>query len=294
MVLAAGLGTRLRPLTRAVPKPLLPLGDRPLLEHALRTIDAAGLGPQVVVNTHYLAASFESWRGEASLDVQLSHETVLLGTAGGIAAARPRFAPGPVVVLTSDVVLEKVPDGFRESASHGGMVLALAPRPRGAGTVGIDGDGHVVRLRGRTFGKEHQGGEYVGLMALGDQALDALPKIGCYIQDYALPLLERGGLIETRPYPYRFVIAGDDVPSYFAENLRWVDREGTGGVFVGPGASVASSVELRQSVVGRGAFVDGHGRVERCVIFPGARCTAPLEDMIVTPELQLSPSSWSA
>jgi NDP-sugar pyrophosphorylase family protein len=288
MVLAAGLGTRLRPLTQAIPKPLLPFGDRPLLEHALRTIDAAGLGPDVIVNTHYLAASFESWRGEAALEVQLSHEPALLGTAGGIAAARPRFAPGPVTVLTSDVVLEKVPDGFRESASHGGMVLALAPRPRGRGTVGIDRNGCVVRLRGRTFGTEHQGGEYVGLMALGDQTLDALPKIGCYIQDYALPLLERGGRIESRPYPHRFVIVGDDVPSYFAENLRWVDREGTGGVFVGAGARVASTVDLRHSVVGRGAFVDGHGRVERCVIFPGARCTAPLENAIVTTELKLS------
>lgn len=294
MVLAAGLGTRLRPLTNAIPKPLLPFGDRPLIEHAFRALNEAGLGAGVVVNTHHLPEAFERARPDFSLDVVFSHEPSLRGTGGGIAGARPLFEPGPVFVMTSDVVLEAIPSALRERANdEGGMVLAVAPRARGTGTVGVGASGQVVRLRGRLFGEEVAGGEYVGLMALGDEALAAMPEFGCYVQDYAIPHLARGGTVHTVPYTLGFWIVGDDVRSYFEENLRWLERERRGESFIGQGAAVGVEVELAQSIVGKGARLDGRGTIARSLVFPEARCTAPLSGALVSPSVTLQISSFS-
>ncbi|HEY8945226.1 MAG TPA: sugar phosphate nucleotidyltransferase, partial [Polyangiaceae bacterium] len=285
----AGFGTRLRPLTDELPKPLLPFGDRSLLEHALRTLAAAGLGEEVVVNTHHLPAEFERRRSGFSVPVRLVHEPEIRGTAGGIAGARSLFRAGPVVVATADIVLDAIPPGFRESAEDGGMVMAIAPRPRGDGPVGVGVNGRVVRLRGRTFGAEIEGGEYVGLLALGDRTLAQLPDRGCYVKDYALPLLERGGVLRAFRYTRGFAFPGDDLRGYLEQNLEWLRRRAAGAAYVAPGASVSATVELSDALVGSGARVEGSGMLRRVVVFPGACARGPLENVLVTPALGVVP-----
>jgi mannose-1-phosphate guanylyltransferase len=285
MVLGAGYGTRLRPLTDELPKPLLPFGDRSLLEHALTAIRDAGLGPEVVVNTHHLAEEFERRLESFSLGVRLLREPVLRGTAGGIAGARAWLEPGTIVILTADVVLERVPPGFRESAGKDDMVMAIAARPRGAGPVGVSAEGTVVRLRGRTFGVEAEGGEYVGLLALGERCVRELPELGCYIQDYAIPRLERGGVVRAFGYDGRFSLPGDDLAGYLDRNLLWLEQRGAETAYLGENASVARGVRLSQTVIGAGARVEGEGSLTRTVVFPGARAQAPLSSAIVTPKL---------
>lgn len=282
LVLSAGFGTRLRPLTDELPKPLLPLGDRSLLEHAFTALSEAGLGPDVVVNTHHLASEFERRRGSFSLQVHLLYEPSIRGTAGGIAGARALFDPGPVVVVLADAVLERVPAGFAESAADGGMVLAVARRPRGMGPLGVSEDGGIVRLRGRTFGNEAAGGEYVGLLALGEETLRQLPGQGCYIRDYALPLLTRGGRIKAFPYDHSYTLPGDNLSEYLEQNLRWLDRQGVGDRYLGQHASVGPGVQLARALIGDDATVEGEGIVQSTVVFPGARARAPLSRSIVT------------
>lgn len=280
-MLSAGFGTRLRPLTDECPKPLLPLGDRSLLEHALAVLERAGLGPDVLVNTHHLADEFEKRKASFSLDVRLVREPSIRGTAGGIAAMKDLFDPGPIVVLLPDVVLERIPPGFRESAADGGMVLAVSRRPRGVGTVGMNEAGEVVRLRGRVFGREATGGQYVGLMALGERTLHELPARGCYIADYAMPLLEQGGKIRAFFYEGSFSFAGDSLTNYLELNLSWLDHLG-GAPYLGPETQVSPGVRLDRALVGAGACLSGEGIVRCSVIFPGARARAPLSRVIVT------------
>ena len=87
MVLAAGLGTRMRPLTAATAKPLLPLGGRSLIDHALDRLLAAGIG-HVVVNTHWQAERLEAHlRARPAPSVALRREPSLLDTGGAVAAA---------------------------------------------------------------------------------------------------------------------------------------------------------------------------------------------------------------
>jgi MurNAc alpha-1-phosphate uridylyltransferase len=101
MIFAAGLGTRMGPLTRDRPKPLIPVAGRPLLDHALAL--AAPAARRIVVNTHYRAEMIAAHL--AGTDVLISHEPgPLLETGGGLRAALPLLGHGPVFTLNSDAV----------------------------------------------------------------------------------------------------------------------------------------------------------------------------------------------
>jgi N-acetyl-alpha-D-muramate 1-phosphate uridylyltransferase len=105
MLLAAGLGTRMRPLTDETAKPLLPLGGRSLLDHALDRLEAAGV-QVVVVNTHWQADRLEAHlaaRKEGPRTV-LRHEPALLDTGGAIRAALDALGSGPFFVVNGDTV----------------------------------------------------------------------------------------------------------------------------------------------------------------------------------------------
>jgi mannose-1-phosphate guanylyltransferase len=281
MVLCAGLGTRLRPLTEELPKPLAPVGDRPILAHIARELGRSGF-TEAVINAHHLSEILSQYVESLDLRIKVTYEPEILGTAGGIAAARPLLGPAPVLVHNGDILNVRLP---RELIDYGGegLCLALAPRRRGEGTVGVDRQGHVVRLRDERAGHEARGGDYVGVAALGRGCLDSLPRRGCLIGDWAMPVLRAGGRVDTVWVEGAWTDAGD-LSGYLAANLAWLDghTEGTSGSWLGEGASIGDEVRLDQCVVGPGARIVGRGLLQRCVIWPGARAVAPLSETIVT------------
>lgn len=105
MVLAAGLGTRMRPLTDRLPKPLVPLAGRPMLDHILDRLSAAGIS-KAVVNVHYLADQIERHlQGRTSPQIVISDERgVLLETGGGVVRALPMLGDGAFLIHNSDSV----------------------------------------------------------------------------------------------------------------------------------------------------------------------------------------------
>lgn len=278
MVLCAGLGTRLRPLTLEKPKPLVPVGDRPLLAHIAARLARAGFD-QLVINTHHLPDAFANLDASLGVEVQRVHEPRILGTAGGVAGARELLGEPPVVLWNGDILVEPPLEALCEGARSGGLALGVQPRAKGEGTVGVRADGRVVRLRGEVFGEEHAGGDYVGVAALGARCLAGLPSEGCLIGDWALPELRAGRPIETVAVPGGFSDAGDPA-AYLALNLAWLGGE---PVYLGVDAAVDAGVSLETCVIGAGARVVGAGRVRRVVAWPGAVVQAPLEDAIVTP-----------
>ena len=107
IVLAAGLGKRMRPLTATRPKPLVKIAGKPLIDYALETLRGAGVG-RVVVNVHYLADQMEAHlkRAARGLDIAVSDErAVLLETGGGIARALPLIGADPFFALNSDNIV---------------------------------------------------------------------------------------------------------------------------------------------------------------------------------------------
>ena len=108
MVLAAGLGTRLRPLTNLVPKPLVPVANRPLLEYTFALLAAAGVR-EAIVNAHHLADELE--RGLRALDaagiaLHVSRERRILGTAGGLKRAEAFLGGGTFLLLNGDFLVD--------------------------------------------------------------------------------------------------------------------------------------------------------------------------------------------
>jgi MurNAc alpha-1-phosphate uridylyltransferase len=103
MMLAAGLGTRMRPLTLTRPKPLIEVAGRSLLDRGVDALQRAGIS-EVVVNKHYLAGQIDSWaaaRTTPHIIVQ-DEEALILDTGGGVAKALPHLGPDPFFVLNSD------------------------------------------------------------------------------------------------------------------------------------------------------------------------------------------------
>jgi len=279
MILCAGLGTRLRPLTLELPKPLVPVGDRSILAHIAGELARAGLH-SVVLNTHHLPDAFASIREQLGIEAQVIFEPEILGTAGGVANAREQLGPAPVLLWNGDILARPPIAALFDAAASGGLALGVIPRQRGQGPVGLGADGGVVRLRDQAFGEEVAGADYVGIAALGEQCLRTLPSAGCLVGDWAIPELRRGGKIAAVPLEGGFDDAGDP-RAYLALNLRWLDEQGH-SAWVGEGASLAEGVRVIRSVVGPGAHVSGSGVVEGSVIWPGARATAPLSGVVVT------------
>jgi MurNAc alpha-1-phosphate uridylyltransferase len=104
MILAAGMGKRLRPLTDTTPKPLIPVGGKALLDHAVDHAVAAGV-THCVINTHHLAEQIHDHIKSAHphLHITLSHEPELLETGGGITKVLPHFQGQPFFVLNADI-----------------------------------------------------------------------------------------------------------------------------------------------------------------------------------------------
>lgn len=109
MVLAAGLGVRMRPITLSLPKPLIEIGGRSMLDRALDDLEAAGMS-SVVVNVHHLASLIEAHLlGRARPAIRISHEVTLLETGGGVTQALPLLGPEPFFVVNGDVLWRNGP-----------------------------------------------------------------------------------------------------------------------------------------------------------------------------------------
>lgn len=281
MVLAAGLGTRLRPLTDRCAKPLVPVGDRPMLAHVIERVRRAGV-ERVVVNAHHRAPDFARFV-DAHPEVVLSFEPDLLGTAGGVARARELLAPGPVLLWNSDIwadldaaVLVSTHRGDREAPE---ATLAVTLLSAGEGNVGLDAAGRIVRLRQERIASEASGAEFMGVHVIGERIRADLPERGCLVGDVYLPAIRRGALLRAFVFDARFLDVGS-LQGYLDANLAWLTARGA-PFWVGQGARIDSRVRLEETLVGDGASVEGEGALVRCVVWPGALVHAPLSDAVV-------------
>jgi len=158
MIMAAGLGKRMRPLTATKPKPLIEVGGKPLLDHVLEKLRLAGVR-KVVVNVHYLADALEAHLAtrEHGLEVVISDERgLLLETGGGLVKAAPLIDCDPFLALNSDNLWIDGPadtlrllasqwDGERMDALLLLVPLASALNHKGMGDFRLDRVGRLKR-----------------------------------------------------------------------------------------------------------------------------------------------------
>ena len=145
-ILAAGFGTRLRPLTEKVPKPLIQITSEPLIEYQIRWLRNAGIN-DIVINLHHLGSQIEEYLKDGSnlrVNIAYSWEDTILETGGGIFQALPLLKSDPFVVLNGDVWTNYSfkPDSIpSESLAH----LVLVPNPKGRSFGDFSLDGPFIR-----------------------------------------------------------------------------------------------------------------------------------------------------
>jgi mannose-1-phosphate guanylyltransferase/mannose-1-phosphate guanylyltransferase/phosphomannomutase len=131
MVLAAGLGTRLRPLTHEIPKPLVPVVNRPIMEHILELLANHGLN-EIAANLHWYADTIRGRFGDGSdlgVEITYSYEEELLGTAGGVRNVRDFFGDEPFVVMAADALTDIDLGALIRTHKGNDWVATLAVKP---------------------------------------------------------------------------------------------------------------------------------------------------------------------
>lgn len=187
VLLVAGLGTRLRPLTNSTPKCLLPIGGKPLMQIWFEKLETAGV-KEVLVNTHWLAEKVEAFIAEKRRGIgfktRLFHEPELLGSAGTLYANRQWLCNDdkPFFIIYGDnltwVDLDQM-RRFHETHDHPVTLgVFMAPRPERCGIAEIDDNGTVVSFIEKPENPKSNmaaGGIYIADRRIFDVFPDSLP-----------------------------------------------------------------------------------------------------------------------
>jgi NDP-sugar pyrophosphorylase family protein len=286
MILAAGLGTRMRPLSQLRPKPVLPVRGLPLVAYGLALLARHG-AQEIAINLHHQPDAVR----EAALRfappgvaLHFSLETELLGTGGGIRRLAGFLrASDPCLVLGGDMLLDvDLSAVVHRHREHGAaLTLVLRDDARGAtfGTIGVDDEGRVRRI-GRRFdlGGERRAGVYVHATVIDAAALDSLPErdVFGHLDEWLVPRLAagaddvRGEVLAPEACVWEPVGTPEE---YLAVNLRpprlsYLDADARAraeGVRFAPGL-----------VIGAGAELGAGARLERAVVWDGERVPAGL------------------
>jgi mannose-1-phosphate guanylyltransferase len=297
MIVAAGRGTRLRPLTELRPKPALPVRGLPLVAYHLALLARHGV-TEVVINVHHLPEllmeAARRWC-PPGIDLRFSFEPELLDTGGAIRAVAGFLRESdPCLLLGGDMLIDVDLGGLIERHRARGDAVTLLlrddPRAESFGSIGADARGCVRRI-GRRFdlGGETQAGVYTWVNVVSAHAFDGLPerRIFGHLDDWIAPRLASG------KRDVRAELAGGasclwepvGTPSeYLSVNLQplrlsYLDAEALAireGVRFGPqlvlgaGATLGAGASLQRAVVWDGELVPP-GLQVRDGVFAGGR-----------------------
>jgi len=290
-ILAAGLGTRLRPLTYTLPKALLPVLNRPLLGLWLAQLEAAGF-TRVAVNTHHLEAAvrrFLESKEAGRLDLKVSHEPEILGTGGGLKKLGEILGEGPFLAVNGDILtdldLAAVYRGHQQEAIST-LVLHDCPPYNNVWVA----QGVVVSIGPAPAAGAGSPLAYSGVQVVGPKMLKYLPGDGYYDLVTAWrEALRAGEKLNTLVVSGHFWQDLGTLAAYLTAHQRLLKGEAPSlahlfppltDPLIGPGATIAPGVQFGGGVclgagveIGAGAALTNTVVWDRAAIAPGVRLT---------------------
>ncbi|MSP17054.1 MAG: NDP-sugar synthase [Myxococcales bacterium] len=316
MILAAGFGTRLGALSDERPKPLLPVGDVPLIRWALALLRGGGVGTapdDVIVNLHHGGEKLER---ELGSEVTWSREPAILGTGGGLRRALPLLGDGPFVVANGKILLDldlaEVLAAHRASGAAATLVVRPDAEARRWGAIDTPEAGGPIRaLLG------DGGFMFTGVHVLEPELVRRLPDDGearCIVRHGYVPWLAAGvplhahvarGYFMEHSTPARYLEGNVNLLRGRAQLLHPppLCAEVAPGLRIAPSARLAPTARLiapvlvaadatigadaivgPDVVIGAGAAVRPGITLARAVLWPGATARASAVGAIVTPE----------
>jgi mannose-1-phosphate guanylyltransferase/mannose-1-phosphate guanylyltransferase/phosphomannomutase len=304
MVLAAGLGTRLRPLTFEITKPMVPVLDRPVMEHIVDLLDKHGF-EQVIANLHYFPDSIREYFGER---LSYRFEEELLGTAGGVRGCAEFFGDEPFLVISGDALTDIDLQAFAARHKQAGGVATLAvkqvPDTREYGVVLHDREGRITGFQEKPPPEEALSDlgncgiymfdpkifDYFPSRPFVDWAQDVFPvllenDVPFYIHEVQEYWNDVGSLGELRQGTFdalqgelHLEIEGQEIsPGVIVAGGQELpaDVEAEGPVWIGTDVSIGAGVRLMGPVVlGDGATVGDHAQLRESIVFPGTEIAA--------------------
>ncbi|MEI8248518.1 MAG: sugar phosphate nucleotidyltransferase [Lentisphaerota bacterium] len=290
MVLAAGLGTRLRPLTDIIPKPLIPVCNRPMLEIVMSNLLDAGIAG-FAVNTHYLPEMVNDFinRSRFKEVTEIFHEPEILGTGGGPVNARRMLSQNEFFIIhNSDILTDMNLSALIDHHFKSGrkITMALVDGPENRVRVTQDGGIHDILS---SLGRNPEGSRlmtYSGVMVLSRDIFKYLPStaVNCSIIRGILEMMKAepdavGAYIEKGIYwndlgtLEQYFAAHKDIlefnrvklPYFQSLHRQYIDKE----------AEVSASAELSGFIAaGRKVRIHDHAMVMNCILFDGAEVPA--------------------
>lgn len=198
MVLAAGLGTRLRPFSLLRPKPLFPILDRPLLKLIIEQLRRAGIGP-IVVNAHHLREQISAFLNNEP-DIFLQEEEKILGTGGGLRLASQHFGETPILVTNGDIFHTIDPAWVYEQHRLSGapVSLVLHDYPRFNNVV-VSKDNRILGFNGAAEGRQDTKLlAFTGIHVIDPAVLKDIPPNSFYdILDCYRAIIQDGGTVRA-------------------------------------------------------------------------------------------------
>ena len=264
-ILGAGLGTRLRPLTARRPKPLIPVGGRPLISHAMDHLLALGV-ERFVVNTHWCAERYAEFFFEGKYKgapITFVHESPeVLETAGGIWNARALLGDGPFVVyngdILSDVPLERA---WAHHCASGNEITLVLRSHGGNRNVAFDA-GRVLDLRRELRPELEPGHVFTGIYFVEPRFISRIPA---------------GVKMSVVPIFHTMIREGANLGGIVLNEGEWRDL-GTREDYLAacaafgepPATQAGEGAVLRDCIVWPGGEVAPGARLTRCIVTDGA------------------------
>lgn len=289
MIVAAGLGTRMQPLTQRLPKPAMPVRGLPLVAYQLELLAAHGV-TEVVINAHHLPELLMAAARRycpPGMRLEFSIEQELLDTGGGIRRVAGFLRESdPCLVIGGDMLLDADLTGLvqrhRERGDAVTMLLRRDPRMAQFGSLGVDAEGVVRRIGSRLdLGGETDAGLYVWANVVSAAALASLPEreVFSHFDGWLAPRLQaglrdvRGEVTDVTECVWEPV---GTLREYLAVNLApprlsYMDADARAR---SEGVSFQAEDEL---VVGAGATIDRGARLRRAVVWEGEQVPAGVQ-----------------
>lgn len=273
-ILCAGLGTRMKPLTDHLPKPLVPLFQEPMVAWAMERYRQSGI-TDLIINTHHLPDAWAGrfpqgdWRG---CRVRFSHEPVLLDTGGGLRQIRGMIDCGrPLLIHNGDIVTTMDHDALIRRHIESGAPVTMALRSRGElSNVGFDPSAGLVTDMRHSLGVSEGTHEFAGIYVVDPSIIDMIPDGPVSIVPTLLELIRReqvaGIVLDEGVW---FNVGNPAI--YLDMHRQLIDRLPPGSIRpVHETAHIAASAAIdRHTVVGAKARIGDGCRLEGCIVWPG-------------------------
>ncbi len=306
LLLAAGYGTRLKPLTDHVPKPLTLFMGRPILDLIYQKVIATGI-EAIAVNTHHLAASIEQ-HIQASpvyrLPVHLSFEREILGTGGSINPLRPWLAGDDLLIFNGDILASLDLKAFVKAFATSEAMAAMVLIPYKAGTTPVYlQDGHVVGIGEAVAGAVPR--TFAGIHILGKGFIEALPQQGflnvidtykTLLNNHQVLAFEHDGYWADLGIPRDYFEAHQElwlsaerdalVQALFLDTRSWNFDEGQSTVFV----DCQPIRGFKHSFVFGPIHAEAAIQIDNCIVYPNSRLPKHRQERgkILTPYASLN------